>query len=189
MISCIADGKVYVYTNNMETALNHHTIKAKCYTVSTLQQANKFGQMQFQGGNNGGPGYPEGIVADGEYVNHNMYDNQIYAFGQGPSKTTVTAPNIGATTATPIMITGTVTDISAGTKQNQQAADFPNGVPCVSDASQSQWMEYVYMQKPKPTNVTGVPVTLSVIDSNGNYRSIGTTTTDCQRLLQLQLDT
>ena len=69
-------------------------------------------------------------------------------------------------------------DISAGTKQNEQAADFPNGVPCVSDASQSAWMEYVYMQKPEPTNVTGVPVTLSVIDSNGNYRPIGTATSD-----------
>jgi hypothetical protein len=39
-------------------------------------------------------------------------------------------------------------------------------------------MEYVYMQKPKPTNVTGVPVELFVWDSNGNYRSIGATTTD-----------
>lgn len=29
-----------------------------------------------------------------------------------------------------------------------------------------------------PTNVTGVPVTLSVVDSNGNYRQIGTTTSD-----------
>jgi hypothetical protein len=39
-------------------------------------------------------------------------------------------------------------------------------------------MEYVYMQKPMPTNATGVPVTISVIDSNGNLRQIGTTTTD-----------
>ena len=41
----------------------------------------------------------------------------------------------------------------------------------------SQWMEYVYMQKPRPTNTAGVPVTLSVVDANGNYREIGTTTT------------
>ena len=34
------------------------------------------------------------------------------------------------------------------------------------------------MQQPKPTNNTGVPVTLSVIDSNGNLRQIGTTTSD-----------
>jgi hypothetical protein len=39
-------------------------------------------------------------------------------------------------------------------------------------------MEYVYMQQPMPSNVTGVPVTLSVLDANGNYRSIGTTTSD-----------
>ena len=39
-------------------------------------------------------------------------------------------------------------------------------------------MEYVYMQKPRPTDTTGVPITLSVVDSNGNYREIGTTTSD-----------
>jgi hypothetical protein len=39
-------------------------------------------------------------------------------------------------------------------------------------------MEYVYMQQPAPTNVTGVPVSIDVFDSNGNYRNIGTTTSD-----------
>ena len=39
-------------------------------------------------------------------------------------------------------------------------------------------MEYVYMQQPCPTDVTGVPVDISVLDSNGNYRSIGSTTSD-----------
>jgi hypothetical protein len=39
-------------------------------------------------------------------------------------------------------------------------------------------MEYVYEQQPMPTNATGVPVTLSVLDSNGNYRTIGTTTSN-----------
>ena len=34
------------------------------------------------------------------------------------------------------------------------------------------------MQQPTPHNTTGVPVTLNVIDANGNYRQIGTTTTD-----------
>ena len=29
-----------------------------------------------------------------------------------------------------------------------------------------------------PTNLTGVPVTLNVLDSNGNFRQIGTTTSD-----------
>ncbi|HLN89547.1 MAG TPA: Ig-like domain-containing protein, partial [Candidatus Binatia bacterium] len=44
--------------------------------------------------------------------------------------------------------------------------------------SQSAWMEYVYQQKPKPTDTVGVPVTLNVIDSNSNFRSIGTATSD-----------
>jgi hypothetical protein len=39
-------------------------------------------------------------------------------------------------------------------------------------------MEYVYMQKPRPMDVTGVPVTLSVLDANNNYREIGTATTN-----------
>src|SRR5674476_12935 len=39
-------------------------------------------------------------------------------------------------------------------------------------------MEYVYMQKPRPTNATGVPVTVSVVDVNGNYRQIGNTISD-----------
>lgn len=33
------------------------------------------------------------------------------------------------------------------------------------------------MQKPRPTDVTGVTVNLSVIDANGNSRPIGTATT------------
>jgi len=117
-------------------------------------------------------------IADGIMVCINAYDNQIYGYGQGPSATTVTAPQLGVTTVTPVTITGTVTDISAGSKQQAVAMNFPNGLPAVSDESMSQFMEAVYMQQPMPTNVTGVPVTLSVIDSNGNYRQIGTTTTN-----------
>ena len=71
-----------------------------------------------------------------------------------------------------------MTDTSAGTKQAEQVADFPNGVPCASDASMSQWMSYVYQQQAEPTNFTGVQVQLYVLDSNGNHRQIGTATTD-----------
>jgi hypothetical protein len=117
------------------------------------------------------------VIAYGVMPIINAYDNQIYAYGRGPSKTTVTAPNIGVTTSTPVTITGTVTDISAGSQQQAVAANFPNGLPCVSDASMTQFMEAVYEQQPMPTNVTGVPVTLSVLDSNGNHYNIGTATT------------
>jgi hypothetical protein len=65
-------------------------------------------------------------------------------------------------------------DVSAGTKQDEQAADFPNGVPVASDASMKDWMGYVYQQQPLPTNFTGVPVQISVLDSNNNHYVIGT---------------
>ena len=68
-------------------------------------------------------------IVDGIMTTLNAYDNQIYACGKGPTVTTVTAPNIGVTTATPITISGTVFDISAGTKQQAQVANFPHGVP------------------------------------------------------------
>jgi hypothetical protein len=39
-------------------------------------------------------------------------------------------------------------------------------------------MLYVYKQFDRPANVDGVTVSLDVIDANGNYRNIGTTTAD-----------
>jgi hypothetical protein len=59
-----------------------------------------------------------------------------------------------------------------------KAARFPNGVPAVSEASMSEWMLYVYKQFPRPTSATGVSISISVVDANGNYRDIGTTTSD-----------
>jgi hypothetical protein len=117
-------------------------------------------------------------IADGFTTMFNGYDNQIYTVGRGPSATTVTAPDVSVSFGTPVVIKGSVTDISAGTKQNQQAADFPNGVACASDASMTDWMGYVYQQQPLPTNFAGVQVTIDVLDSNFNYRTIGSATTD-----------
>ena len=74
---------------------------------------------------------------------------QIYCFGKGPSATTVTASPKVSVNGDSVLVEGTVIDTAAGTKQNEQAARFPNGVPAVSDASMSAWMEYVYMQKPR----------------------------------------
>ena len=108
----------------------------------------------------------------------NGLDNNIYSIGRGPSKLTVTAPDLSAASGQAVVISGTVTDISAGTKQNQQAADFPNGVPVASDSIMKDWMGYVYQQKALPSNFKGVDVTINVVDANGNFRTIGTATTD-----------
>jgi hypothetical protein len=92
-----------------------------------------------------------------------MVHNQIYCFGKGPSKTTVAAPLPIVAQGSLVLLTGTVIDIAAGTQQDQVAANFPNGLPAVSDDSQSQFMEAVYMQQLMPNNVTGVPVHLTAI--------------------------
>jgi len=85
-------------------------------------------------------------------------------------------------------VKGSVIDVSAGTKQTEQAARFPNGVPAVSDASMGQWMEYVYMQKPKPSDVTGVEVIISVIDPNNNCYEVGRATGDADGFFKLAFD-
>lgn len=116
--------------------------------------------------------------ADGYLIQWNSYDNQIYSIGKGPTDTSIAASPKVSEQGSSVVIEGKVIDISAGTKDSDRSARFPDGVPVVSDESMSPWMEYVYMQQPKPTNATGVPVELYVMDSNGNYRSIGTTKTD-----------
>jgi hypothetical protein len=117
-------------------------------------------------------------MADNIIALMSMYDQQIYAIGKGPSATTINAPAASIEQGKSLVISGTVTDISSGAFEYERTARFPNGVPAVSDESQSAWMDYVYMQMPRPTNATGVPVSINVVDPNGNYRTIGTTTSD-----------
>ena len=117
-------------------------------------------------------------IADGYSVFFNSYNSQIYTLGRGPSSTTVEAGPKTSVIGNTVVLEGTVTDISLGTSQTEQAKRFPHGVPVSSDQSMGDWMAYVYSQQPKPTNFTGVDVTLSVIVANGNYRTVGTATTD-----------
>lgn len=117
-------------------------------------------------------------ISDGIMTTLNSYDNLIYAYSKGPSRITISAPSTGVTTSAPITISGTITDESAGTQQLAVKANYPNGFPCVSDASMTDFMEATFMQQPMPNNITGVPISIDVVDSNGNFRNIGTTTSD-----------
>jgi outer membrane protein assembly factor BamB len=172
-VECVADGKLYIVGNE-------HSPNSPMYKDSQLRCINASNGAELwtiMGWGNVMSG-AVGAVADGYLTVFNPYDGQLYSYGKGPSDLTLEITNDVITSGSSIMIKGTVTDIAAGTKQNEQAARFPHGVPAVADASQGAWMQYVYMQKPRPTNVTGVPVTMNVVDSNGNYREIGTTTTN-----------
>ena len=175
-ISNIADGKIYLFNN--EHSANSPYYKGamvRCLNFTTGEEIWTISSWA-----SGGPTFysQAGVIADGFLAYFNTYDCQVYSVGKGPSKTTVEAPMAAIPLGQSLVIRGTVTDIAAGTTQNEQAARFPNGVPAVSDESMSKWMEYVYMQKPRPTDTTGVPVSISVVDENGNYREIGTATTE-----------
>lgn len=175
-LAAIADGKVYAF-NNEHSPNSPYYKDNKLYCLDAYN-GSEIWTMLGWAGQSGGQGGSTSILADGFLTYYNYYDNQVYVVGKGPSAMTVDAPMTGINLGDSLVIRGTVTDICAGTKQNEQAARFPNGVAAVSDASQAQWMAYVYMQKPRPTNTTGVPVTISVVDANGNYRQIGNTTSD-----------
>jgi hypothetical protein len=117
-------------------------------------------------------------IADGFTTWWNGYDASIYTTGRGPSHTTVLIRNDAVTQGNSLLIQGTIMDTASGTTQDEQIARFPDGVPCVSDGSMDEWMGYIYQQRPCPTNVTGVTVSIDVLDANGNYRNIGTAITD-----------
>ena len=127
----------------------------------------------------GGP-----VMGDSVIALYNTYDQQVYAVGRGPSSTTVQAPLTGVTAGDALVIQGTVTDVSPGTQQTAIALRFPKGVPAVSDASQGEWMKYVYAQFPMP-QATGVQVSIDAIDPNNNFIHIGDATSDSSGLYSL----
>jgi hypothetical protein len=119
-------------------------------------------------------------MGDGKVVALNYYDNQLYCIGRGSSKTTVSTPQTASPLGSTITISGTVTDATKSGKRNtNNLIDFTlEGTPAVSDDSMSAWMEYLFMGQAKPTNTTGVPVSINTIDPNGNSLHIGDTTSD-----------
>jgi hypothetical protein len=122
-------------------------------------------------------GFP-GAIADG-YLIVSSSDGYMYVFGKGPTQLTVEAPNNGVQAGSTIVIRGTVVDVSPGTKDPNIQARFPNGVPAVSDGNMSEWVEYVYLQQPRPTNIKGVWVKLDAVNVyTGEYIDIGGAFTD-----------
>jgi hypothetical protein len=183
-IGCIADGKIYIGTGE-------HSPTQPLYRGPVLQCINAsngallwnfpvYGVEMWAG--NAGDNF---AIADGYLIALNAYDNQIYCFGKGPSATTVTAPETTIPLGEEVLIKGTVTDQSAGTKQQEQAARFPNGVPAISDEHMGEWMEYLYQQQINPKDATGVEVVLTTLDPNGNFYEIDSVTSDASGMFKL----
>jgi len=119
-----------------------------------------------------------GIIGDSIIATQSTYDQRVYAIGKGPSATTVEAGPDVSVYGTNVVVTGMVTDVSPGTNDGVLPMRFPNGVPAVSDANISEWMQYVYLQYAQPADVVGVEVVISVLDPNNNAYEVTRTNSD-----------
>ena len=111
-------------------------------------------------------------IADG-YISVSATDGYQYVFGIGKSATTVSAPDTVVPKGTGVVIKGTVLDMSPA----------QSGTPCVSKNSMRTQMEYLHRQQPidglwHNETITGVPVSLTAIRSDGTYVDIGIVTSD-----------
>jgi hypothetical protein len=164
----IADGKLYAITGDHSPDSPYWLGGAMyCINASTGEGIYKMSGW-----------WSNTAIADGYAVDHNCYDGTIYSFGKGQTAVSVSAPDTAVSLDQSIVIKGTVMDQSPGTMDYAGNQLNSKGSPAIADEYMTQWMEYLYQQKPEPTNATGVPVTLSVIDANNNFRNIGTTTSD-----------
>ena len=171
-IAFLTDGKLYMYSGE------HSPVDPKprgapmvCLNATTGEEIWKLNGMWFYYRAN--PTMGDSIISI-----LNSYDNRIYTLGKGPSATTVSIQEDVVVHGESVLMKGTVTDVSPGTNDAGLTMRFPNGVPAVSDVSMNEWMQYVHMQFPRPTNVTGVEVVFSVVDPNNNSYEVARATTD-----------
>ena len=159
----IADGKLYTY-NTEHTPTYPRTRGWKLHCINATSGEGIWTMTGSQ---------TPAAVADGYLVTSNPDDGYMYVYGKGKSATTVEAPLTAIPLTQSIVIKGTVLD---------QSPAQP-GTPCVSKESMTTQMEYLHMQLPiggiwNNVTMTGVPVTLTALDSNGNWENIGTVTSN-----------
>ncbi|MBN1245537.1 hypothetical protein JXA31_08085, partial [Candidatus Bathyarchaeota archaeon] len=118
--------------------------------------------------------------ADGILTAWNYYDGQVYAFGKGPSATTVSASPKVSVHGTNVVVEGTVTDDTPTGRRNvNNVLEFSlKDTPAISDADMQAWMQYKFMGQGYPADAEGVEVVLSVMDPNSNFYEIGRVTSD-----------
>ena len=158
-----ADGKVYC-TNTEHTPSYPRDRAWSMYCLNATT-----GQLLWKIHNPMTPG----AVADGYLTASNSYDGYMYVFGKGKSETTVSASPEIVSQGSSVHIEGTVMD---------QSPAQPN-TPCVSKDSMELQMEVIHESMPQTglygnETITGVPVTLTAIASDGSVTDIGTVTTN-----------
>jgi len=156
----VADGKTYTATDQ-HTKPNPYPRGDSLVCANALTGEKIWQLFHISGGS--------GLIASGVLIHTDGYTGSTFAFGKGKSQTTVEAsPKVQGKGGT-ILIEGTIMDMSPGS---------PN-TPAVSDADQPLWVNYLYMNLPKPSNATGVQVVLRAVNvDTGSVSDIGRTTSD-----------
>jgi len=112
--------------------------------------------------------YTPTALAQGTLIASEGPSGYTYAFGKGETVTTVSIQNDVVAKGEPVLIKGSVLDMSPAQE----------GTAAIADEHMSAWMEYLHMQQTFPMDATGVEVSLDVIDPNGNWVNIGTATSN-----------
>jgi hypothetical protein len=126
-------------------------------------------------------------AANGYIIGTSQYNGKAYCIGKGTTSTTLTAQQqVGGS----VLIQGSILDTSPASSSKDLTAKYPNGVPAISDADMSVWMDYLHMQNATlqntPPACNGVPVSLDALDTNGNYIHIGDVTSSGSGIFKYQ---
>jgi len=186
-VALVSDGKVYVAFGEPSQGAPF-----VCLDAATGDEVWRVDGMFRQAA-----GGPNVVIGDSVIATLDTYDQRVYAIGKGPSAITVSAPAVSVPFGAPVAVKGRVIDVSPGTRDSGLGGyteynvedrgetwdsvmkpKFPDGVPAVSDESMGEWMKYVYKNLPRPDDVVGVEVVISVLDSNNNYYEVNRTLTD-----------
>ena len=168
----IADG-VYYTTNSEHSADMPVKRGMRMHAINITTGEEIWSLVMQQTGSTDGSRVFQGAIADGYLAYSDAYTCTMYVVGKGKSATTVTASQKTIAKGATVLIEGTVLDQSPGQP----------GTPCVAKESMTLQMEHIHIAQPLNgiygnETITGVPVTLTAIDSNGTVVDIGTTTTN-----------
>ena len=155
----IADGKLYVSTKE-HISLEPKPIGNRLFCLNTTT-GEQIWRIDFAGGMK--------AIGEGMLLATNEYDGLLYCFGRARTSVDVSVSPTVATQGSRVLIEGYVWD------ESPNALD----VPVVGNKDMDRWMEYIYMQRPCPTEVAGVPVQIRVIqDETGAKIDLGFAETD-----------
>jgi outer membrane protein assembly factor BamB len=166
----VSDGKLYTGTSeHSESSPLWRTPGLRCLNITTGEELWK---ILF---------WPRSVkIADGILTAWNYYDGQVYAFGRGPSATTVTASPDVSVLGSSVLVKGTVTDQTptGGRNVNNDLQFSLKDTPAISDEDMQAWMQYMFMEQGYPEDAKGVEVVVTVLDPNNNVYEVGRTTSD-----------